>query len=217
MGKGVPALHPEEKGALNWSPRANWVDRAGGLPAYINSVAVALVRGGMPRERAIPTAVNVVRKTCATGHWRGDGKAPVSPAIRAAACKAAAEWEAKKTVNMTRCSGCGPVNLSAFDPARHPRDPVGRFALKIGGLRPGDRVNLPTPVTVRRHPETGRLHVTVQGKTTTHPTAESAARKALAAHRVLKARERLVDRTDPKLRRVLDRMGIHTPLTPTYH
>lgn len=96
MAKGVPATHPEERQALNWSPKKNWVEKAGGLPAYVNSVAVALVRGGMPRERAIPAAVNVIKKTCATGLWGGRPNAKVSPAIRAAACKAAAEWEAKK-------------------------------------------------------------------------------------------------------------------------
>lgn len=115
MAKGVPATHPEERNALNWSPGKNWVEKAGGLPSYINSVAVALVRGGMPRERAIPAAVSVVKKTCATGLWGGRPNAKVSPAIRAAACRASAEWEAKKgKSDMSAVAGCqvdlaGPV------------------------------------------------------------------------------------------------------------
>jgi hypothetical protein len=96
MAKGVPALHPEEKGSLDISPKSNWVQQKGGLPAYVNSVANALVRGGMTRSRAIATAVNVIKKTCATGFWRGNPKMPVSPAIRAAACSAASHWEAMK-------------------------------------------------------------------------------------------------------------------------
>lgn len=96
MAHGVPALHPERKGALNVSPKSNWVEKRGGLPSYINSVATALVRSGMMRSRAIATAVNVCKKTCATGHWRGDPKTPVSAAIRAAACNAVRQWEQLK-------------------------------------------------------------------------------------------------------------------------
>jgi hypothetical protein len=32
MAHGVPALHPERKGQLNISPRANYIEKRGGLP-----------------------------------------------------------------------------------------------------------------------------------------------------------------------------------------
>lgn len=95
MAGGVPALHPERKGQLNRSPKKNWVEARGGLPAYVNSVATALERGGMTRSRAIATAVNTIKQACATGLWGGQ-KRKISPAIQAAACKAAAQWEALK-------------------------------------------------------------------------------------------------------------------------
>ncbi len=95
MGQGVPSLHPERRGSLNLSPKRNKVENMGGLPAYVVSVATALMRGGMTRSHAIATARNVMKKTCATGYWRGNPKSPVSPAIRAACCAAVAEMEAK--------------------------------------------------------------------------------------------------------------------------
>lgn len=95
MGEGVPSLHPERRGSLNLSPEENKVEEMGGLPAYVVSVATALMRGGMTRSHAIATARNVMKKTCATGYWRGDPKSPVSAAIRAACCAAEAEMKAK--------------------------------------------------------------------------------------------------------------------------
>lgn len=95
LAHGVPALHPERKGQLNRSPKVNWVEKGGGLPPYINSVATALQRQGMSRSTAIATAVNTVKKACATGLWGGQ-KRKVSGAIQAAACAAAAQWEALK-------------------------------------------------------------------------------------------------------------------------
>lgn len=95
MAGGVPALHLERRGQLNRSPRSNWVEKRGGLPAYINSVATALERQGMTRQHAIQVAINTVKKACATGLWGGQ-KRKISPAIQAAACKAAAQWEALK-------------------------------------------------------------------------------------------------------------------------
>ncbi len=94
---GRPSLHPERKGQLNKSPLKNWVEKHGGLPTYINSIATALLREnpGWSVSRAIATAVNAVKKMCATGTaWNGNVK--VSKAVRAAACTALASWERKK-------------------------------------------------------------------------------------------------------------------------
>lgn len=81
---------------LDRSPKENWVDKAGGLPSYIERVAKHLVyERGYQMGRAIATAVNWNKKGCATGTTFG-GKVKVSKATQAAMCKAVAEWEAKK-------------------------------------------------------------------------------------------------------------------------
>ncbi len=97
LAGGVPALHPERKGQLNRSPLKNWVEKNGGLPTYINSVATALLREhpewGI--SRIIATAVNWAKKACSTGRAFG-GRVKVSKAVQAAACTAVAQWERKK-------------------------------------------------------------------------------------------------------------------------
>lgn len=70
--------------------KQNWVDKAGGLPSYIERIAKHLhYEQGMDISRAIATAVSTVKRWAA-----GGGK--VSPETRAQAAKAVAEWEAKK-------------------------------------------------------------------------------------------------------------------------
>jgi hypothetical protein len=78
------------KGRLNWSPKENWVDKVGGLPKYIEDIALALMRDhGYPRERAIPIAISRVKM------W-AKGGGDVNPDTRAKAAKAVAEWTAKR-------------------------------------------------------------------------------------------------------------------------
>lgn len=96
---GVPSLHPERKGQLERAPgnKDNWVERRGGLPTYINSIATALKRKH-PQwsiSRVIATAVNMCKKMCATGRTM-NGKVKVSKAVQAAACAAIASWNRKK-------------------------------------------------------------------------------------------------------------------------
>ena len=96
MPGGVPDLTPRQD--LNWSPKVNEIERRGGLPKYVESVASALIDRGIPRSRAIAIAVVWTRKVCATGHapnLRGNPR--VSPAVRAAACAAAADFKARLT------------------------------------------------------------------------------------------------------------------------
>ena len=77
-------------GRLDWSPKKNWVENEGGLPKYIEDIALALIRDhGMTRERAIATAISRVKRWAAGG---GDVKADT----RAKAAKAVAQWEALK-------------------------------------------------------------------------------------------------------------------------
>lgn len=68
--------------ALHGAELANWVQKAGGLPAHIKKIKEALERDGMEESRAVATAVNTAKKSCAKGD--------------AEACAAVAEWEAKK-------------------------------------------------------------------------------------------------------------------------
>jgi 8-oxo-dGTP pyrophosphatase MutT (NUDIX family) len=70
----------------------NWVNKVGGLPAYIRAVAHAFARQGHSESEAIERAVGVVR------NW-AEGKQHVTPATRARAVKAIAEWEAKKAAS----------------------------------------------------------------------------------------------------------------------
>lgn len=181
LAHGVPALHPERKGALNVSPKANWVEKKGGLPPYINSVATALVRGGMDRSTAIATAVNQIKKTCATGHWGGRPNAPVSPAIKAAACSAVTRWEAMKLT----AEDIERIDLAAsWDPAKHPRDPLGLFTAI---LRSGRDIRLPSGIKVTKTSSGFAVH-TPSRRIARGLSARAAAKVALAAHTKLKGR-----------------------------
>jgi hypothetical protein len=66
-----------------------WGDKAAQLPAYIQSVAHALIRSGHDESSAISMAVAAVKR------W-ASGRGKVSPEVRAAAAKAVAEWEKLK-------------------------------------------------------------------------------------------------------------------------
>lgn len=83
----TPHDNPPEP--FSTSKTSNWVARAGGLPPYIQHVAHAMVEKGKPTSKAISMAVGIVR------NW-AEGKGGVHPAIKAAAAKAIAEWEAKR-------------------------------------------------------------------------------------------------------------------------
>jgi phage head maturation protease len=81
---------------LNRSPKKNWVEMAGELPAYIQHIAKDLAeKQGMPMERAIPTAIAAVKRWAAGG---GD----VKPDTRAKAAAAVAEWEKLKAKSHAR-------------------------------------------------------------------------------------------------------------------
>jgi hypothetical protein len=74
----------------------NWVDDVGGLPQYIKRIEKHLEKKGMTESRAIATAVNVVKKMCATGDINFPGAQQVNAGSRAEACAAVADWERKK-------------------------------------------------------------------------------------------------------------------------
>jgi hypothetical protein len=74
----------------------NWVEKVGGLPKYIKRIAKHLQEKGMTQSHAIATAVNVVKKACATGDLNFPGVQHENAGSQAEACAAVAEWEAKK-------------------------------------------------------------------------------------------------------------------------
>lgn len=81
--------HDKGKEPFSTSTTSNWVARAGGLPTYIQHVAHAMVEKGKDVSKAIGMAVGIVK------NW-AEGKGGVHPAIKAAAAKAIAEWDAKR-------------------------------------------------------------------------------------------------------------------------
>jgi hypothetical protein len=84
---------PDDDTALT---AANWVEKAGGLPQYIKRIAKHLTEKGMDQSRAIATAVNAAKKSCASGDTNFPGVQHVNPGSRAEACAAVADWERKK-------------------------------------------------------------------------------------------------------------------------
>lgn len=85
------------KGSLDWSPKENWVDEQGGLPKYIEEIALALIRErGMNRSRAIATAISRVKVWAAGGAAFGHTGSRVNPDTQAKALAALAQWEAMK-------------------------------------------------------------------------------------------------------------------------
>lgn len=73
------------------------MDKAGGLPSYIERIAKHLhYEKGMTISRAIATAVNVVKRMCATGDLNFRGPQSVNTKSRAEACNAVRQWESKK-------------------------------------------------------------------------------------------------------------------------
>ncbi len=81
---------------------ANWVEKSGGLPPYIKRIAKHLQEKGMDQSRAIATAINVVKKACATSDLNFPGIQTVTAATKAKMCAALAQWEALKARNAAR-------------------------------------------------------------------------------------------------------------------
>lgn len=85
-------------GALERKPGGpdNWIEQQGGLPKYIERIALHLVAKGMSTSHAIATAVNASKKMCATGDLNFPGLQNVNPGSRGQACAAVARWNAMK-------------------------------------------------------------------------------------------------------------------------
>lgn len=88
------AIHREDEGEeFELGPEFNWVEERGGLPPYIKRIAKH-VPGDQSQK--IATAINVVKKMCATGDVNWPGKQKVNMGSQAEACAAVARWEAMK-------------------------------------------------------------------------------------------------------------------------
>lgn len=92
MSSGIsPGGRPINESTLNRSPKKNWVESRGGLPPYVRGVARGIARkhGGKVTSRDIKIAIARMKVWAAGGQH-------VHPAVRAAAAKAVARWEAMK-------------------------------------------------------------------------------------------------------------------------
>ena len=89
LARQIQVLALTGKGRLDWSPKTNWVENEGGLPRYIEDIALALIRDGHTRSRAIAIAISRCKVWASGG---GDVKADT----RAKAAKASAQWEKMK-------------------------------------------------------------------------------------------------------------------------
>lgn len=77
--------------------KQNWVDNAGGLPKYIERIAVHLhEEKGYDIGRSIAVAVNACKRMCASGDLNFKGTQNVNAKSRSEACAAIAEWNEKR-------------------------------------------------------------------------------------------------------------------------
>lgn len=88
LAKGIGQTTQEPTGT-----KPLWGRPGAHLPVGIQVIATELISKGMPKDRAIATAIAAVKQGCATGKF---GAVTLTPAKRAQACKAASEWEALK-------------------------------------------------------------------------------------------------------------------------
>lgn len=72
--------------------KTNWVEKAGGLPKFIERIARHIQASGHPSP--VAAAASQVRIACTTGRT-ANGRIKLSPAAKARYCKAWAEWKRK--------------------------------------------------------------------------------------------------------------------------
>lgn len=109
--------------SLDRSPKSNWVENSGELPAYVREIARSIEKTGKSLDSAIAIAISRIKV------WAAGG-GNVSAKTQAKAAKALAEWEALKGKNKARTAknkikashwteeldeAADLVSLSAFD------------------------------------------------------------------------------------------------------
>lgn len=127
----------------------NWVEKAGGLPDYIERIAKHLhYEKGMTISHAIATAVNAAKRMASTGDLNFPGAQQVNPGSRAQAVKAVAAWEAKKKKSIKASEIIELANAAnrgqgasgsgkAFDETKYVRNPAtGKFSQKFDSSSP---------------------------------------------------------------------------------
>ena len=105
---------------LDRSPKENWVDKAGGLPRYIERIAKHVhYEGGKDIGRAIQIAVGTVKRWCAGGSasTHGASASGVSAATKAKACAAVAEWNAKRAKSKAKTAQEAELGALTFEEA----------------------------------------------------------------------------------------------------
>lgn len=85
----LPDVDDVELGRLDWSPKKNWVENEGGLPRYIEEVAIGIMKSGKTREQAIPIAISRIKRWAA-------GLDGVKKDTQMKAIAALAKWEKMK-------------------------------------------------------------------------------------------------------------------------
>lgn len=97
----------------------NWVERAGGLPDYIERIAKHLhYERDYSISRAIATAVNTVKRWARGGTVTAHGTTKrITSRTQALAAKAVAEWEAKKKAGKVDLAADRPGECSFCDDA----------------------------------------------------------------------------------------------------
>lgn len=85
----APTTDDIELGRLDWSPKKNWVESEGGLPRYIEEVAIGIMKSGKTREQAIPIAISRIKRWAA-------GLDGVKKDTQARAIVSLAQWEKMK-------------------------------------------------------------------------------------------------------------------------
>jgi hypothetical protein len=127
----------------------NWVEKVGGLPKYIKRIAKHLQEKGMKQGHAIATAVNAVKKACATGDLNFPGVQHENAGSRAKACAAVAEWEEKKARSHANIDSDASIMSHATDDADAPiielnGDGSAHFGYLVTGPASGTEPNLLT-------------------------------------------------------------------------
>jgi hypothetical protein len=195
------SVHP----GLDRSPKENWVDKAGGLPDFIERIAKHIHSdSSLPISQAIAAAVNRVKELAAKGNPK--------------AIKALAQWEAMKKrgggkkslsgvsgqvlnlglIRTSKPSGSAQAYGKAgagFDETKHPRSPQdGKFAGKISpqefiaakrrveesiaNLQPGQTFELPDRLGWVKRTEGGYFVQGPAGYTASVSTLSSAVQAA---------------------------------------
>lgn len=81
--------------SLDRSPKKNWVENSGQLPAYVRKIARGVEKSGKSLSQSIAIAIGQIKRWAAGG---GD----VNADTRAKAAKALAQWEALKAKNKAK-------------------------------------------------------------------------------------------------------------------